>query len=789
MRAWSKWLGTAEVAAFADTLRAELRPALRGEPAPKTIAQEYAAEAQSAEPSPDVRAMMEAGVERDTAEALAKPQVRAAVEAELAEVGRHREAYVGALNGAQQFAQAAFFEAVPELAGLPLAQIEQGLAMLQQVDPPRFQAAMNTLNRVGQIAQAQQQAQHQQAQIAHQQFESQRQQFSRASDEALGMSHAEKAEMAEDLVSYVGEFGISREQLVHEARTNLALHHPAFQKMAADALKYQRLMKTKAVPTRDVPRVMRPGTSQTPAERQASSVDASVPACGADFLCRALFTAHRTCQPSIIEIRRRTPMAAGFEPGQHQEPFRISTMSKFDALEVMTAAPKAAERLRTLRQRFNDMNVLVPKFQEIKEASDALVVAEQRLARLQAPRSEGGFGYHETDARVREQLKQVTKLSDEFKRINERREARSASWTSVSLVVSACETWLRDGRPGGTTLADFDGPEPKLIKSETIVDGIERLRRRCREIKAAIHTIESAPFPSVNAKQKMRAQIEALAQIGQPDVSDLIENDRPVTFPMQRVQSDVVGIEMTAFAFAQVPDTVAMFAWLHKDAIIKKLDAEIDAVADDAAALSSEERAKRLAEAQGDLLSVERDESCVGVASDRAKACRSSTAPTPAQQQSSNAWQSPRPSTATGRIEHRIMSFDIIGGGGGDDFQIVAHRGGFHLPALQRAARSSGNPRFSPPPLPRTALPGMELGGAMAGRLRWRRGVLSGGLFTAVGSSPNPIGDRARRGWHVFQAVACRPVIECGAGVRFFLSVGRLARAAIGDHLAAWICR
>ena len=212
--------------------------------------------------------------------------------------------------------------------------------------------------------------------------------------------------------------------------------------------------------------------------------------------------------------------------------------------------------------------------------------------------------------RALEQLKQVTKLSDEFKRINERREARSASWTAISIVVSAVESWLRGGGvPGGCVLRDFDGPEPKLIKSESIVDGIERLRRRCREIKADIHRIQSAPYSSVNAKARMRSQVEALAEIGSPDVSDLIEHDRPVAFQMQRVQSDVVGIEATAFAFAQISDAVALTCWLHKDSIIKKLDAEIDAVADDAAALSSEEHAKRLAEAQGDLLATERDES------------------------------------------------------------------------------------------------------------------------------------------------------------------------------------
>jgi Putative transposase of IS4/5 family (DUF4096) len=36
----------------------------------------------------------------------------------------------------------------------------------------------------------------------------------------------------------------------------------------------------------------------------------------------------------------------------------------------------------------------------------------------------------------------------------------------------------------------------ELNKGETVLDGIERLRRRCRELKADLHRIASAPFPS-----------------------------------------------------------------------------------------------------------------------------------------------------------------------------------------------------------------------------------------------------------------------------------------------------
>ena len=131
------------------------------------------------------------------------------------------------------------------------------------VDPARAQLVSDTLGNWSVIQHAQQQEQQRQAQVQLQQFETTRQQYSRASDEAIGpMTVAEKTEMVEELVSYVGEFGISREQFAREAETNLALHHPAFQRMAADAIKYRRIKSApKAVP-QALPPVQRPGVSQ-----------------------------------------------------------------------------------------------------------------------------------------------------------------------------------------------------------------------------------------------------------------------------------------------------------------------------------------------------------------------------------------------------------------------------------------------------------------------------------------------------------------------------------------------
>ena len=94
---------------------------------------------------------------------------------------------------------------------------------------------------------------------------------------------------------------------------------------------------------------------------------------------------------------------------------------------------------------------------------------------------------------------------------------------------------------------------------------------------------------------------------GAPSVSRLVELDGPVDFQTQRVQSEVHG-ERRSLAFTEVPDTVALVAWLHREALIKRLDEEIASEADDKAALSHEARQKAEAEVQGDLLAVERDE-------------------------------------------------------------------------------------------------------------------------------------------------------------------------------------
>jgi hypothetical protein len=128
-------------------------------------------------------------------------------------------------------------------------------------------------------------------------------------------------------------------------------------------------------------------------------------------------------------------------------------------------------------------------------------------------------------------------------------------------------------------------------------------------LKADLHRIQSAPFPSNYAKAQMRAQIEAQAHLAAPDVTNLIEHDGKIIWPTRRVQVDVFNAQPGAIAFVEIP--VALDPWLHRDALIAALDREIASEADDPASLSHADRELRSAEAMGDLLEIERLEAAL----------------------------------------------------------------------------------------------------------------------------------------------------------------------------------
>ena len=165
-------------------------------------------------------------------------------------------------------------------------------------------------------------------------------------------------------------------------------------------------------------------------------------------------------------------------------------------------------------------------------------------------------------------------------------------------------------------LRDHADETPKLPKDTDVLTFVELQRRRVRELRADLHRIESSPFPSAYCKQRLRDQITTLAERGRPSVSRLVEHDGNVDFANEHRSVPIIAgskeAPVTAIAAWQQSDALALFAWLHREELVKRLDAEIDAEADDESALSHAERERRTAEVQSDLLATERIE-CAAV--------------------------------------------------------------------------------------------------------------------------------------------------------------------------------
>ena len=110
----------------------------------------------------------------------------------------------------------------------------------------------------------------------------------------------------------------------------------------------------------------------------------------------------------------------------------------------------------------------------------------------------------------------------------------------------------------------------------------------------------------------MRAEVADLSK--QPDVSGLFHG-QPLAWPTAQLvaHGNSTGKEGTGTVVtaATVRDSFGLLIWAHADTIIAKLDAEIERIGDDAAALSREDQAARIAEVQAKLLAAQRQQEAI----------------------------------------------------------------------------------------------------------------------------------------------------------------------------------
>ncbi|MGY4254585.1 hypothetical protein ACVI1L_001653 [Bradyrhizobium sp. USDA 4516] len=281
----------------------------------------------------------------------------------------------------------------------------------------------------------------------------------------------------------------------------------------------------------------------------------------------------------------------------------MMTIGSGDALDVLP--PAARERVEQMKLRAEECSALYRENFASEQAVRADIFGiEARIAELQRPRGAGGADLDDTDIRVVTEQRRLDQKRADLGRLLDAQATRTVESQRLGELLRSIETAISD-RPRGTVAQMVEVGMPPF--KGNILDAIEGRRRRLRELQADLQRTRCSPWPSSLARQKMRADIEALAETGRPNASAAIEHNSSIGWPTAQHRVDVHN-SPGAVGFAQMPDTLALFAWLHRDALIAALDREIDECADDDEALTAEQRREREIEIERDMLATAREE-------------------------------------------------------------------------------------------------------------------------------------------------------------------------------------
>src|SRR5262249_34559469 len=177
-------------------------------------------------------------------------------------------------------------------------------------------------------------------------------------------------------------------------------------------------------------------------------------------------------------------------------------------------------------------------------------------------------------------------------RLQARYDAAIAVWKPARGLTQNLERWIEGQR--GAQLVDFVGPEPVLRKNETPAQAVERCRRRGRQLEADIQKIQAAPHPSALRKEAARAQIAAWAERARLGALSSVDHGEDLTPPTAAVEILAFGLPRGALVTATTFDALGLIARMFGDRLYEVACEEIDAVADDAAALDPRARKEAL---------------------------------------------------------------------------------------------------------------------------------------------------------------------------------------------------
>jgi hypothetical protein len=147
--------------------------------------------------------------------------------------------------------------------------------------------------------------------------------------------------------------------------------------------------------------------------------------------------------------------------------------------------------------------------------------------------------------------------------------------------------------PPHAELVDLLREKVPRVKGETPLDAIKRVRAEIRTAQGDVRKLYHAAPRAADLKRAAKAYVAGLAETGRPKITGTHEKFE-ITF-------DNGG-------FTLKPEIRAILAWFDPDALLRRLEEEIDAMPVPPLTLSAKEKNERLAAAKLKLLTLERQE-------------------------------------------------------------------------------------------------------------------------------------------------------------------------------------
>ena len=279
----------------------------------------------------------------------------------------------------------------------------------------------------------------------------------------------------------------------------------------------------------------------------------------------------------------------------------MSNAHGFPKKQTIYDLPMTAKvKLKRLKERDDDLWSLVRGLTDSEQdaRADIRAIESEKRRIMDAERDWRLSG--DVKERAAEHDVEIAKADEVLRDIAARRRVKNDERGKLSRLIRNLEDWL-DANPRQAAAKTTPAPVPSI---GTRADAARFVREKIEQFDGKAQTVSTAPLTVANAKKVARAEIEALAEAGRPDCAPLVRGQSIMWPRNTATQINSSGTPIV------VDDARAVLAWLHKDAMIAAVEAEVEAAAkvDGRKGYTDEKRAAELERIAAEKLAAEREE-------------------------------------------------------------------------------------------------------------------------------------------------------------------------------------